>query len=203
MNKTKLINTLIIIGVSIFSIFWLFFGNHEQTLYKNLIIISIIPVLLMPTLVRNLFKIKIEPEVELIYLLFIFFSQFLGGSLNFYSNVLFYDKLIHGISGIMTSFLALIILVKSNSYSKNPLWVNVLFIICVTLSVASFWEFFEFINDNIFGKDAQKVLSTGVSDTMLDMLAAFICSIGFSILYIIEEKLNKNILVKKFINKIS
>ena len=203
MNKTRLINNLIIIGISIFSIFWLFLGNHEQTLYKNLIIISIIPVLLIPFLIRKLFKIKIEPEVELIYLLFIFFAQFLGGSLNLYSKISLYDKLIHGISGIMTSFLALIILVKSNSYNKNPIWVNVLFIICVTLSVAALWEFFEFINDNIFGKDAQKVLSTGVSDTMFDMLAAFIFSIIFSTLYIIEEKLNKNILVKKFINKIS
>lgn len=203
MNQTKLLNWIIIIGVSIFSIFWLFFGNHEQGLYKNLIIVSIIPVLLIPTLVNKFSKFKIEPEIEFVYLMFIFLAQFLGGSLNFYRIVPFYDKVMHGISGIMTSILAIVILVKSKSYNKNPLWVNVLFIICVTLSVATLWEFFEFTNDNIFSKDAQKVLTTGVDDTMVDMLAAFIGSIMFSIIYIIEEKTKKNILVKKFAEKIS
>jgi len=203
MNRTKLINWIIIIGVSIFSLFWLFFGNHEQGLYKNLIIISIIPVLLLPTLLNKFTKFKIEPEIELVYLIFIVLAQFLGGSLNFYYKISFYDKAMHGISGVMTSILALVILVKSKCYKKNPIWVNVLFIICVTLSVAALWEFFEYINDNIFSKDAQKVLTTGVDDTMMDMIMAFIGSIIFSIIYIIEDKLNKNILVKKFADKIS
>ena len=203
MNKTKLINWIIIIGVSLFSIFFLLFGNHERGIYKSLIIISIIPVLLIPFFIDKIFNIKIEPEIELVYLLFIFVSQFLGGSLNFYKNISFYDKAIHGISGVMTSILAIVILVKTKSYSQNPLWVNILFIICVTLSVAALWEFFEFINDNIFNKDAQKVFKTGVDDTMLDMLSAFIGSIIFSIIYIIEDKINKNLLVKKFAQKIS
>jgi len=202
MNRTKLINWIIIINISIFSIFWLFFGSHEHGLYKNLIIISIIPVLLIPTLLNKFSKIKIEPEIELVYLTFIVIAQFLGGSLNFYYKISFYDKAMHGISGVMTSILALVILVKSKCYKKNPIWVNVLFIICVTLSVAALWEFFEFINDNIFSKDAQKVLTTGVDDTMMDMIMAFIGSLIFSVIYIIEKKTNKKGLVVKFAEKI-
>lgn len=102
----------------------------------------------------------------------------------------------------MTSILSIVILVKSKCYDKNPLWVNILFIICVTLSVAAFWEFFEFINDNIFGKDAQKVAKTGVNDTMIDMIMVFIGSIIYSIIYIIEVKTDKKLLVTKFADSI-
>ena len=202
MKKIKIINWLIIISISIFSIIYLFFGNHEQGLYKNLIIISIIPVLLIPFIFNKLFKTNINPEIELVYLIFIFFAHFLGTILNFYYKIGIYDKAMHGLSGVMTSILAVIILVKSKCYDKNPVWVNVLFIISVTLSVAAFWEFFEFTNDNIFNKDAQKVLTTGVDDTMLDMISAFVGSIIFSILYIIESKLHKKLLITNFADKI-
>lgn len=202
MKKIKQLNWIMIIGISIFSILYLFFGNHSHSLYKNLIIISIIPVMLIPTLINKLFKINLNPEIELVYLIFIFFGYFLGSILNFYYKIPIYDKIIHGLSGVITSILAIIILVKSRCYDKNPIWVNVLFIICVTLSVAAFWEFFEFINDNIFGKDAQKVIKTGVDDTMLDMIMAFIGSIVYSLIYIIEKKTKKKILVEKFVQSI-
>ena len=198
MKKTKIINWVIIIGISLFSLFYLFFGNHEQGLYKNLIIISIIPVMLLPFLLNKFFKANINPEIELVYLIFIIFAHFLGTILNFYYKIGIYDKAMHGLSGVMTSILAIIILVKSKCYEKNPIWVNVLFIISITLTVAALWEFFEFTNDNIFGKDAQKVLTTGVDDTMLDMISAFAGSIIFSVIYIIESKLKKKILITKF-----
>ena len=57
----------------------------------------------------------------------------------------------------------------------------------------------EFTCDNLFGKDAQNVLTTGVDDTMWDMIVAFIGSILVSILYIIEVKTHKKILVTKLV----
>ncbi len=201
-NLIKKINIFIIIFVAIFSILFLFFGNHEKGIYKNLIILSITPVMLLPYLINLFLKEKIEEEIIFVYLIFIFFAHFLGTILNFYYKISIYDKLMHGISGIMTSILAIIILIKSKCLKQNPLWVNILFIISVTLSIAALWEFFEFINDNIFSKDAQKVLTTGVDDTMTDMIMAFIGSIIFSILYLIENKAKKSFLINKFIEKI-
>ena len=202
MKKTKLINLSIIFSVSIFSIIYLFFGNHEHGLYKTLIITSIIPIMFIPNLLNNLLKININYEIELIYLIFIFFGYFLGSILNFYGKITLYDKIIHGLSGIISSILALTILIKSNNYDKNSLWLKIIFIICITLTVAVSWEFFEFINDNIFNKDAQKVITTGVNDTMLDMLMALIGSIIFCIFYIFENKTRKNLIITKFINNI-
>ena len=67
---------------------------------------------------------------------------------------------------------------------------------------ASFWEFFEFISDNIFGKDAQNVLTTGVNDTMMDMILASLGSLTFVITYIFEEFNNKKLIVKNFIEQL-
>lgn len=195
MKKINLINSLIIFCVSVFSLIYLFLGDYNISLYKILIIISVIPVMLIPTILNKIFKIN--PKIQLLYLIFIFFGYFLGSILNFYGAVPFYDKVIHGLSGVMSSILALLVLIKSNSYDKNPLWVKIIFILCITLSIAACWEFFEFTSDIIFGKDAQNVITTGVNDTMLDMLMAFIGSICFCIYYVLDEN-TKN----KFISKI-
>ena len=198
MKKLKLINWLLIIFVICFSILELFLENNEQDLYKTLTIISIIPVMFIPKILNKIFKNKINVIIEFIYLIFIFFAYFLGNVLDFYTKIPMYDKLMHGLSGVATSIFAIIILVKSKCYEKNPIWVNILFIICVTLSIAAFWEFFEFINDYIFDKDAQRVIETGVSDTMTDMIMAFIGSIIYSSIYYIERKTKKKNYSRKF-----
>ena len=203
MKSIKKLNLSIIVITSMLSIIYLFFGNHESGLYKNLIIISILPVMLLPYIINCFIKNKIDEEIILIYLVFIFFAHFLGTILNFYYKIKIYDKLMHGISGIMSSVLAVVILAKTKSIKNNSLWMKILFIISITLTIASMWEFFEFTCDNIFSKDAQRVMLTGVDDTMLDMIYAFFASIIFSIIYIIEEKLKLKLLITKFIEKIS
>ena len=84
MKSIKKLNLSIIVITSMLSIIYLFFGNHESGLYKNLIIISIIPVMLLPYIINCFLKNKIDEEIILIYLVFIFFAHFLGTILNFY-----------------------------------------------------------------------------------------------------------------------
>ena len=42
-------------------------------------------------------------------------------------------------------------------------------------------------SDNLLNGDAQRVAISGVTDTMLDMIAAFIASIIFSITYLVSN----------------
>lgn len=203
MKKKETLNKIIITLVSIASLLFLFFGNHETGLYKTLIILSIIPVMLLPYLFEKITKIEIEPIIKTLYLVFLFFAYFLGSIINFYYIIKPYDKIMHFISGVVTAFLALIILVKIKKYDAKHPWFNILFMILVTLAIASLWEFFEFTNDNIFGKDAQKVLTTGVDDTMGDMIAAFIGSVLLSILYKVELATHKKLFVTKFLEKLN
>lgn len=180
----KKINNLIIIIVSIISIVLILTEPFKLDRFMQLLFI--IPSMLLIKIIRKTFKLKLSDEVELLYLVFIFGCYFLGIVLKFYSKVPYFDKAMHFLSGFITSFLALIILKLLKSYDKKKVVFNIIFIIFTALSVAALWEFFEYTCDIVLDRDAQNVLTTGVDDTMQDMILAFIASIIFSVSYLIE-----------------
>lgn len=203
MKKINIFNWALIIIGSIGGLILSIQSIIDGNLYRTLIRLSIIPVLFAPKIVNLFLKKKISVATETIYILFVFFAHFLGSVYDLYTLVKPYDKIMHWLSGIMTSFLATIILVKTRKYDKKSIAFNVIFIIAIALSVASLWEMFEYTNDIIFSKDAQRVALTGVNDTMQDMIVAFLGSLLFSIVYIYEEINNKKIIVKRYIEVIS
>ena len=153
--------------------------------------------MLLPWIIKKLFKIEIPSNLITTYLIFVFMAHFLGSILDFYHIFNNYDKIMHFLSGILTAYIGLYLIMLLKSYNKKNIIFNIIFIIGFTLSIAFFWEVFEFVNDSLFGKDAQNVLTTGVDDTMWDMIVAFLGSIIISIIYIVEVKTNKKLLVTK------
>mgnify|MGYP004542769163 CR=1 FL=1 len=166
-----------------------------------LVCLSLYLIVFLPKILRR-FSSKVNDLIELIFLLFILFAQLLGSILHFYGIIYWYDSFMHYISGILTSFLAILLLVLFNKYDDNDRVFNIIFIISVTLMVAGLWEIFEFTADNLLGGDAQKVLTTGVTDTMKDMICALLGSILFSLCYLYECIKNKKLLIKEFIKKL-
>ena len=63
-----------------------------------------------------------------------------------------------------------------------------MFILAFSAMCAFLWETFEFVCNILFGGDAQRVAETGVTDTMMDMIVAFIGASIFSLGYYIKEK---------------
>jgi hypothetical protein len=171
-------------------------------LYNVLITLSILPVMLMPRILRKWFKLKIDPAFEMIYIIFIFFAHFLGSVLKLYNLITWYDGVMHLLSGMLVPFAAIVILISFKQYNPKKLWFNIVFIIVFNLAIAALWEFNEFIFDNLFNKDAQRVIATGVNDTMKDMIAAFLGSILFCIMYFYEEVTKNKIIVKHFIEEL-
>ena len=82
--------------------------------HEMLICLSIIPIMFLPYIIKRLFKIKINDSIIFMYLIFIFFAHFLGSIINLYNSIKYYDRIAHLISGILTSFGALIILILLN-----------------------------------------------------------------------------------------
>lgn len=163
---------------------------------------SILLTITAPYWIEKLLKKKLSPMVKFICILFVFCAHFLGATVELYNKFAYYDKITHTISGILTALLAMLLLKQLGMYDKKKIFFNVLFIISITLSVAACWEFFEYFGNIIFGGDAQRVIQTGVNDTMQDMLVAFLGSIAVSILYVIEERKQLNGVVKSFMNGI-
>lgn len=196
---TKKINILLIVIASIGGIYCGVNRIIDGEYYRFLICLSIIPVMLVPLILKKLFKLNLTSTIEFVYLIFVFFAHFLGSIVDLYHTVNNYDKIMHLISGIVTSFIGLYILINFRKYNHKSLIFNILFIIAFVLMVASFWEFFEYFSDMLFKQDAQNVLTTGIHDTMKDMIAAFLGSILFSVIYVYVEKTNNNVLINKFI----
>lgn len=180
----KILNIFLIIITLVCSAFTIF-GELNQDIVIILKDSSIILTVTLPYIIQKLFKVKINEGLITIWIIFIFLAHYLGVTAEFYNKWPFFDKVTHTMSGILTGYIALVIL--SHQKTKNKLF-NVLFIVSFSWLCAGIWEVFEFTCNYFFGGDAQRVAATGVSDTMWDMIVAFIGSIIVSIWYILKSK---------------
>lgn len=186
----------------IISIFYSFEAIRNGDIYNTLIRLSIIPVLYIPYILRRL-KVDISDSSIFIYSVFIFLGHFLGSIVGFYGKIAYYDTLMHTLFGFLFSFIVFEFLYR-NGYIKNKgiVW-NGLIVISIIAFLAVLWETFEFTCDHIFDRDAQKVVTTGVTDTMKDMIVAYLGSMFFVLMYAYEEIMNKKLIVKSFIKSLS
>lgn len=202
MKKIQKINMLIIITMIVLNTICLgltIFGKYNSNI---LVCLSLYVIVFLPMIIRKVFKIKIANSIELIFLLFIFLAQLLGSVMHFYGLIYWYDSFTHFISGALTAFLALFLLILFKKYDDKELGFNVLYMIAITLMVAAFWEMFEFTADSLLGGDAQRVIATGVTDTMKDMICALLGSILISIEYIYEQTSKSKLIINKFLDNI-
>lgn len=164
--------------------------------------LSMVFVLIIPKIIRALFKIKITDSMEFVYVVFMILAQFIGSVVNLYNHTWWYDLFTHFLSGVLTTVLALVIMNWMGVYKDKNKWFNFVFMISFTLMIASFWEFMEFGTDLVMKTDVQHVLDTGVKDTMQDMLIAFLGSLIVAFSYLIEDKISKNGFIKKIVNNL-
>ena len=146
---------------------------------------SIVLTVSLPFILKKLFKLDMGEMLTFIWIVFIFLAHYLGVSLELYNKWVYFDKVTHSMSGVLSGVVAVLILEKNK---PNNLFFNIIFILSFTWFCAGLWEVFEFTCNHFFGGDAQKVVETGVNDTMWDMIVAFIGSIGVSILYYLRRK---------------
>ena len=194
----KKINISLILIAILGSLYFVF--TRDNNIVLVLKDISIIITISALYIIQKLFKIKISEGLNLIYIIFIFMAHFLGVICELYNYIYWFDKFVHFLSGVVTSFVAIYLLIKFKK-DKN-MFFDILYIITLTLAIAALWEVFEYLSSYYFNLDPQKVALTGVSDTMGDIIVAFLGSILTSISYYFEIKYNYNLLIKKFIKTI-
>lgn len=173
----------------------------DKDLSYTLISLSLLIIIFVPDILRK-FKIKVLYEMEFLFLLFILLAQVFGSMMQLYDAIHNFDKFVHFTSGIVSAFVGVYLLTVSKKYDKKTIAFNIMFIIFTSLAVAGLWEMFEYTCDNILKNDAQRVAISGVNDTMLDIIMAFLASILVSGMYLYEELLKKPLIVKKFIKQL-
>lgn len=130
--------------------------------------------LLLPLFWLKHYLYKVE------YISYVYLTQVLGTTCKLYDTP-YYDKVMHSLSGIIFVVIAYIIL--KNYIKEKPLLM--IMINCVETAVAFLWEVFEYSGLVFFNYDASRHYTTGVHDTMQDMIFSFLA--GLVITYFIYK----------------
>ena len=114
------------------------------------------------------------------YLIYIYLTQVLGTTCQFY-HLPYYDKIMHFLSGMIFVIIGYVYLQKYISFQK----ILYIMINCVEMSLAFLWEVFEYSGLIFFNYDASHHYTTGVHDTMQDMIVSLLG--GLIITYLIYK----------------
>jgi hypothetical protein len=137
----------------------------------------------LPALIRRNWKITLPHEFEIIIVLFIFSSLFLGEFNDFYQKFWWWDIFHHSFGSLALGFIGFVILYtlfeEKIVYAK-PITISI-FSFCFALSIGAIWEIFEFAMDSFFNWGMQ---ASGLVDTMWDLIidslsAIFTSFIGY------------------------
>lgn len=144
----------------------------------------------LPELFEKGTKIDIPEEIEILAVLFIYATLFLGEANEYYLRFWWWDLFLHTGSAIgfgLIGFLILYTLYAKGKVNAKPLIIAT-FAFCFSLAIGALWEIFEFSMDQFFGTKMQK---SGLVDTMWDLIVAAVGALFASTLGFIYMKNKK------------
>jgi hypothetical protein len=144
----------------------------------------------IPSFIKRNYKINLPIELELIVVIFISCSLFLGEMQGYYNKFWWWDVMLHSISSIVMAFVGFIILfiLYTEKKVKAKPGTIALFTFCFALAMGALWEIAEFSMDVMLGWNMQK---SGLFDTMWDLIVDALAALTISIagyFYIREKK---------------
>lgn len=190
-NLNKIITNIVRILIVLIAIFLIL-----QKEFKNLGILAITMLLTFyDKIVEKVLKIKLEDKLKISLIIFIFAAQCLGTVLGFYGKFLWWDTMLHTISGVIFFFVGeAIIKQMSNEKGKGELnnKIIIAFAVCFSLSTGVIWEIFEFFVDSLLGQNMQVtkglIGQEAVMDTMIDLISVTVGTIFISIVEILKNR---------------
>ncbi len=172
-------------------IFWIFrallivtaiiavFSHHWKEVMYLLFILFLT---FLPRIIEGKVGLDYPSEIEIIILLFIIASIYLGEMHSFYEKFPWWDVLLHSISAVIIGgigFSIVFILNKSKKivFKLSPGFVC-LFAFCFAVAFGALWEIFEYMMDQAFGLNMQK---SGLVDTMEDLIVDSLGALVFAV----------------------
>lgn len=133
--------------------------------------------ILAPELLRRRVNVEIPSEIQILAVLFIFATLFLGEVRDYYERIWWWDLALHGSAGLLLGLLGFLVVYALNEsrnveLSMRPSFVA-LFAFLFAVGIGTVWEIFEFAMDQLFGLTMQKPMlgdPSGLSDTMWDLI---------------------------------
>jgi uncharacterized membrane protein YjdF len=142
-----------------------------------LTIAGIFAVMFVPLLLGRHLRVYIPPEFEVLALVFVYASLFLGEVMNYYERFWWWDIALHASSGLLLGIVGFLLVYVLNENDQVDLHMQprfvALFAFLFAVAVGALWEIFEFAMDQLFGLNMQKPMfgdPSGLTDTMWDLI---------------------------------
>jgi hypothetical protein len=137
----------------------------------TVVFVSLVTLMLtfLPRVFEKRYKIDIPIELEIVTVLFIYSTLYLGEVGGYYERFWWWDIVLHAGSAMAIGFIGfmiLFILYKGEKIKASPITIAI-FSFFFALGIGALWEIFEFGMDQIFGLNMQK---SGLIDTMWDLI---------------------------------
>lgn len=161
-----------------------------------------------PAVVGDRLPVRIPTDYELLAILFVFASLFLGEFRNYYERFWWWDIALHTTSGLLLGILGLLLVYVLNEDRRIDLHMRpgfvAFFAFVFAVAVGTFWEIFEFAVDQIFGTTMQKPMlgdPSGLTDTMWDLIVDTLGALVVSVFAWWHMKRNRRSFVDRWIDK--
>lgn len=188
---------LLIIASLTFAILRAIFNKNWIVLFVSVIVLILTSV---PILIRKKTKLRIPLEIELLTVIFIYATLFLGEVHGFYERFPWWDILLHAGSAIVFGFIGFTILYlmySRHEVNAKPLAIAI-FSFSFAIAIGAIWEIFEFSMDQFFQFNMQK---SGLVDTMTDLIVDTIGAILAATIGFIYLKTKKTFIFDSIIKK--
>jgi uncharacterized membrane protein YjdF len=155
---------------------------------------GIMVVTLFPLILGRRFRVFVPPEFEVLAIVFVFASLFLGEVRGYYGRFWWWDVALHTASGFLLGILGFLLVHVLNEKEEIELHMKPSFVaffaFLFAVGMGAIWEVFEFGMDQLFGMNMQKEMlgdPSGLTDTMWDLIvdtigAAVIALMGYGYL---------------------
>ena len=165
-------------------------------------VLLIMAATLSPIWLSRWLEIHLPPEAELLAILFLYSSLFLGEFGDFYERFWWWDLALHTSSGFMLGLFAYILVFVLNRSPRSSLNLSPPFVALFTVSFAvasgGLWEIFEYSMDQLFGLNMQK---GGLHDTMEDMIVNLIGALCFGAAGYLQFRTDKDSFIAPLIER--
>lgn len=166
--------TVIIAGlVAIFEQNWTYVAMSVLTLV----------VMMLPSIVEKSLNVELPSEFEIVLILFIYGALFLGEMRQFYERFWWWDKMLHGFSGLILGNAGFLIVSFLNRSTKTTVQLSAVFVsffsFCFAVAMGAVWEIYEYFMDQVFGFNMQR---GSLDDTMTDLILDTVGAALFAVL---------------------
>ena len=154
----------------------------------------------LPQIIERAYKVDIPLEFEILVVIFIYASIFLGEVKSYYAKFWWWDALLHTGSGIALGFVGfaiLLVLYRGKKIKASPRTIA-LFTFSFAVAMGAVWEIFEFSMDQLVGTNMQK---KGLVDTMWDLIVDAVGALFASLIGYIYLKKGAVLIFDKLIKK--